>query len=57
MTAPRRRYNLLIYKKSPLFKNPLSQLLQNAIQLLQNVIRLFQNAIRLFQNVIGQLFR
>ena len=57
MTAPRRRYNLLMYKKSPLFKNPLIQLLQNAIQLLQNVIRLFQNAIRLFQNVIGQLFR
>lgn len=43
MTAPRRRYNLLIYKKSPLSKNPLIQLLQNAI--------------RLFQNVIGQLFR
>lgn len=50
MTAPRRRYNLLIYKKSPLSKNPLSQLLQN-------VIRLLQNAIHLFQNVIGQLFR
>ncbi len=57
MTAPRRRYKLLIYKKSPLSKNPLSQLLQNAIQLLQNVIRLLQNVIRLFQNVIGQLFR
>lgn len=57
MTALRRRYNLLIYKKSPLFKNPLSQLLQNVIQLLQNAIRLFQNVIRLLQNVIGQLFR